>query len=95
MDELRFNKMMEDKRKISSPNFERNIVKVEYEESDVTGCSKVVITLENVTKSSLWGLKETLKDQCEIQENSIQPFKDLDTDLMIRLSAEIKDKCKV
>jgi|APFre7841882793_1041355.scaffolds.fasta_scaffold23890_2 hypothetical protein len=91
----KFNKMMEDKKKLSSPDFEGNIVKVELEESDVNHCEKLTITIENISRSSMWILKELFKKEAEIQEDSIQPFKSLDTDLMKKLSSEIKDKCKV
>ncbi len=94
MDIQKFNKMMEDKNKLYSQNFEGNKIKFELEKSDVYHCDKVIITIENTSKSNFWSLNRLFETEIERQKTieQVHPSCESFIDLMIKLSKEIKDK---
>lgn len=96
MNEEKFNKMMEDKKKLYSPDFKGNIVKVELQESDVFHCDKVTISIENCSKSGFFLLNKLFKTEIERQKDidGGHPSFGSFIDLIEKLSKEIKDNYK-
>jgi hypothetical protein len=94
MDIEKFNKMMEDKNKLYSPNFEGNKIKFELEKSDVYHCDKVIVTIEDTSKSAFWSLNRLFETEIERQKTIEQAHPSIGSfiDLMTKLSKEIKDK---
>jgi hypothetical protein len=88
------NKMFSDKKRRMSKDFMPNIVEITHEESSVSLCDNVNISVKNCNASSFMLLVKLLEDEHEKESNNKDwhPVTDAYCDFIGKLTKEIKEK---